>query len=112
MATPLVENEILGHLAVLEKAIQQCKIVLRQRGIQEADLRDSLSLLKFAHADTERALLGSERPDWLDLSSVTINTVSTMLDSLRNFNPQLSNWEKARDPQLLVQDLGLRSSRR
>ena len=38
--------------------------------------------------------------------------MSALLAPLKNYNPQLNNWERARDPLIPVQDLGLRSGRR
>ena len=107
MATRLAENEVRGYLAVLEEALQHCWDMLKQRGAQEGDLRDGLSLLKFTHADAKRVFLGSERLEWMALSSATISMVTTLLAPLKGFNPQLDNWERARDPQIPVQDLGL-----
>ena len=98
MASPASKEEADKCLAVLEEAIQRCQMILGQRGAQEVALRDGLCLLKFAHADAERALLGSERPDWLTLSGRTIQMVSALLEPLKSFSPQLNNWERARDP--------------
>ena len=105
----LSEIEKKGYMAILEEAMERCRAVLRQTGVQEADLRDSLSMLKLAHSDAERALLGVETSAWQRLRAETIVLVAQLLKPLRQFNPDLSTWERARDPTILVQGRSTRS---
>ena len=72
-------------------------------------MRDGLTLLKFAHSDAEKALAGVERDDWLKLRANIIVLVAQLLRSLRGFNPDLTTWERARDPSILVQGRETRS---
>ena len=111
MNTPR-EAEIQGHLAVLKDALNRCNTVLSQGRVQEADLHDGLTFLKLAHADAEYGLVDFEREDWQKLRSDTIINVAQLLKGLRVFNPDLTTWERARDPTILVQGRDTRSGTR
>ena len=108
MNTPS-EIEIKAYMAVLEDVIERCKAILAQKKVQEADLRDGLSLLKLAHSDTEYGLVGLERDDWLKLRASAVVLVAELLRPLRAFNPDLTTWERARDPTIPVQGRHTRS---
>ena len=104
--------EVRGLLAVLEDAMARCRGVIRQPQPEEAELRECLVYLKLAHADAEYGLVGNERPDWQMLRTAAVDMVSQLLRHLRTMNPELDNWEKARDPAITVQGGRLRSGGR
>ena len=105
------EREIRRHMVVLEDVVARCRSLLNQRDLQEADLRDALCTLKFAHADAERGLAGVEREEWQTLRAHTVTTVAMLMKPLREMNPELTSWERARDPNIPVNSRHTRSGR-
>ena len=103
------EQQIKELLAVLENAMDRCRSILKQPHPGEADLREGLCFLKYAYSDAEYGMAGVERPDWHTLRSSAVKMVSLLLTPLRNFNPDLSTWERARDPGIPVEGSRLRS---
>ena len=87
------EKDIKRYMAILGEIIGRCQNLVHQRSIQEADLRKGLSLLKLAHSEAERGLLGVEIEEWQWLRTETITTVAILLRSLRGFNLDLTTWE-------------------
>ena len=106
------ETEIRHLLAVLEGAMHRCRNILKMQQPEEADIREGLCYLKLAHADAEYGLTGVERGEWHVLQAEAVGMVSQLLGPLRGFNPELSNWERARDPGIPVQGGRLRSGGR
>ena len=103
------ERDLQKYMTVLEDVLAKCQNLLNHRSVQEADLREALSLLKLAHSDAERGLVGVEREDWHRLRAQTVTTVAMLLRPLRGFNPDLTTWERARDPSVPVQGRNTRS---
>ena len=103
------ETEICQLLAVLDDAMQRCRDVLKKPRPEEIDLREALCFLKLAHADAEYGLNGVEKPEWHILRTSAVEMVSQLLKPLRAFNPELSTWERARDPGIPIQGGRLRS---
>ena len=103
------ERDIRRYLVVLEDINGRCRNLLNQKRLQEADLRDALCMLKFAHSDAERGLVGIELEDWHKLRAITITTVAMLLGPLRGYNPDLNTWERARDATIPVQGRTTRS---
>ena len=103
------ETEIRQLMAVLEGALHRCKDILKMRNPEEADLREGLCYLKLAHAEAEHGLIGVDLAEWHAQQAEAVAMVSQLLGPLRQFNPDLSNWERARDPSIPVQGARLRS---
>ena len=61
---PTLERDIRKYMIALEEALGKCHNLLNHRSVQEVDLREALSLLKLAHSDAERGLVGIEKEEW------------------------------------------------
>ena len=110
MANPSTKD-IRGLMAVLEDTMSRCRTVLRQPHPEEADLREGLCYLKMAYSNAEYGLTRIERPNWHMLRAGAVDMVSQLLKPLCAINPELNNWERARDMAIAVQGGCLRSGK-
>ena len=104
--------EICQLLAVLVDAMQRCRDVLKKLHPEEIDLREALCYLKLAHSDAEYGLNGVEKHEWHILRTNAVEMVSQLLRPLKAFNPDLTTWERVRDPGIPIQGGRLRSGGR
>ena len=87
----------------------RCQNLPKQRNVQEADVREALSMLKLAHSEAEKGLTDVDREDWHKLRAAVITTVAILLRPLKEMNPEIATWEMARDQRIPVRRVRTRS---
>ena len=95
--------------AVLRDAVDRCGKVLSKKPPEEAELREALCWLKLAMDLAEPVFIVEGTAERNQLLVESMRMVEALMAPLKNLNPALTSWDRARDPKYAV---ALRSGRR